>query len=76
MILNGFGAVGRALAGLLASRDDIYSTYGTKIRLVGVSDGGGGACEEAGLDLAGLINAKRESGTISGCGPSRPSRWR
>lgn len=73
MILNGFGAVGRALAGLLASRDDIYSTYGTKIRLVGVSDGGGGACEEAGLDLAGLINAKRESGTISGCGqPAEP----
>ncbi len=73
MILNGFGAVGRALAGLLASRDDIYSTYGTKIRLVGVSDGGGGACEEAGLDLAGLINAKRESGTVSGCGqPAEP----
>lgn len=61
------------MAGLLASRDDIYSTYGTKIRLVGVSDGGGGACEEAGLDLAGLINAKRDNGTVSGCGqPAEP----
>lgn len=73
VILNGFGAVGQALARLLISRDDIYSAYGTMIRLVGVSDGGGGAYEDVGLELTELLNAKRDMGTISGCGrPSTP----
>lgn len=68
IILNGFGAVGQSLAGLLASRDDIYASYGTKIRLVGVCDSSGGSHDPAGLDLAGLVQAKREKGTVSGCG--------
>ena len=73
VILNGFGAVGQSLAGLLASRDDIYTSYGTKIRLVGAGDSGGGACLEAGLDLAELVRTKRERGTVSGCGrPADP----
>lgn len=73
VILNGFGAVGQNLAGLLVSRDDIYTSYGTKIRLVGAGDSSGGACREAGLDLAELARAKRERGTVSGCGrPADP----
>lgn len=68
VILNGFGVVGQSLAGLLASRDDIYTSYGTKIRLVGAIDSGGGAYREAGLDMAEMVRAKREQGTVAGCG--------
>ena len=63
VILCGFGAVGRGLAGLLESRgDELYSRYGLKVRIVGAADSTGSASDPGGLDPARLAEAKRRGG--------------
>ena len=63
VVLCGFGAVGRGLAGLLESRgDELYSRYGLRIRIVGAADSSGIASDPGGLDPARLAEAKRAGG--------------
>lgn len=65
IIQSGFGAVGQSLAGLLESRDDIYTKYGIMTKFVAISDSGGTIHDESGLDPARMIQKKRQEGTIS-----------
>lgn len=63
ILLCGFGAVGRGLAGLLESRaDELYSEYGLKVRIVGAADSAGWAADPGGLDPARLAEAKKRGG--------------
>ncbi len=66
IIVCGFGVVGQSLAKLFMSRaDDLYSKYGLKPRIVGAFDSGGGVADQSGLDLDGLLEAKKH-GTVAG----------
>ena len=50
----------------MSRADDLYSEYGLKPRIVGVFDTGGGAADQSGLDMDGLIRAKKSGGTVAG----------
>ena len=52
----------------MSRADDLYSEYGLKPRIVGVFDTGGGAADQSGLDMDGLIRAKKSGGTVAGHG--------
>lgn len=73
IIQSGFGAVGQSLAGLLESRDDIYTKYGIMTRIVAVSDSGGSIRDEAGLDPARIVQKKRQGGTVADSKKGVPS---
>ena len=63
IILCGFGIVGQNLVKLFESRrDDLYSKYGLKPRVVGVFDSRGSATDQSGLDFGRLIDAKKHGG--------------
>lgn len=62
VILCGFGVVGQSLVKLLESRaDNLRSSFGLQVRIVGALDSGGGVADSAGLDGAELIAAKKRS---------------
>lgn len=73
IIQSGFGAVGQSLAGLLESRDDIYTKYGIRTRFVAISDSSGTISDESGLDTVDVIQRKRQDGTVSQSKKSIPS---
>ena len=52
----------------MSRADDLYSEYGLKPRIVGVFDTGGSAADQSGLDMDGLIRAKKSAGTVAGHG--------
>jgi homoserine dehydrogenase len=63
--LSGFGNVGQGLAMILRQHGDDYRRrYDASILLTGVMDRGGAAVDRRGLDLARLLAAKKESGTV------------
>ncbi|WP_070119597.1 Glu/Leu/Phe/Val family dehydrogenase [Bacillus marinisedimentorum] len=56
-VIQGFGNVGSITAKLLAERG---------VKVVGITDAGGGVYHEEGLDIDDLIEYAKESGTVNG----------
>lgn len=65
ILLVGCGAVGRAFAGLVEEqRGPLYARHGCAPSLVGVIDSRGAAFDDAGLDVAAVLAAKEQHGTV------------
>ena len=65
IILCGFGVVAQSLVELFESRkDELYSKYGLKPRLLAVFDSKGSAVDPSGLNFRRLVEIKREFGTV------------
>ena len=65
IILCGFGVVAQSLAELFESRkDELYSKYGLKPRLLAVFDSKGSAVDPSGLNFKKLVEIKKEFGSV------------
>jgi homoserine dehydrogenase len=63
IVLVGFGAVGKALVGMLeAKAEELYRAHGLSPRVVCVIDSGGAAVAGRGLSAAALLAAKTRGG--------------
>ncbi len=66
IVMAGCGVVARAFLGLLAEhRERLYAQHGFSPRVVGVIDSRGAAVDERGLDIAALLQAKENEGTVA-----------
>ncbi|MCY3853762.1 MAG: homoserine dehydrogenase [Thaumarchaeota archaeon] len=66
IILCGFGIVGQSLAKLLESRSyDLYTKYGLKPKVIGISDSRGYIIDKNGIDLCKILLSKRKNGKIT-----------
>ena len=65
IILCGFGVVAQSLAELFESRkEELYSKYGLKPRLLAVFDSKGSAVNPSGLNFKKLVEIKKEFGSV------------
>ena len=66
IILCGFGVVGQSLVKLLESRShDLYTKYGIKPKVVGISDSSGYIINKNGIDLFKTLIYKKKFGKIT-----------
>jgi homoserine dehydrogenase len=65
IILCGFGVVAQSLVELFESRkDELYSKYGLKPRILAVFDSKGSAVDSSGLEFKKLVQVKKEFGSV------------
>jgi homoserine dehydrogenase len=72
-VLTGLGNIGRTFLEILISRgESLRSRYGLDLRCVGVSDSSGVAYAPGGLDVATIVDLKRNGGRASSLPQYRP----